>query len=387
MNRALLLIHGWIADAFAAWLSALRGPLARELASLLATNERLRLENDLLRARLARMPGRDRPRYRPHERLAILAHRARWKLSWEETAWRFVVAVMTLHNWRKAVEDGVRLVASREPMNRLSDLVREVAHALKHEIPRWGTRRVAAVLAELGLKASRTSVQRILRHPLPRKPVAAQRPRTTQARPIQARKANDVFLIDFTEVRGFLGIATITIGAVIDSFSRRVLAITAFPHGTGHRTVVDALLLMRRAIDVAGKPRYLVCDHGRQFTARAFGAFLVRHKIRRRFGAVGRPQAVARIDRFFRSLKDEIAGELFALKPLARINRELLDFMTWFNTHRVHEGLGGWTPAAVFAGPAPRRKLRPKAGDRFALSRRNLAGNVALPVFSLRRVA
>jgi transposase InsO family protein len=209
----------------------------------------------------------------------------------------------------------------------------------------------------------------------------------TQARPIQARQANDVFLIDFTEVRGFLGIATITIGAVIDSFSRRVLAIAAFPGGTGYRVVGDALLLLRRAIDVAGRPRYLVCDHGRQFTARAFGAFLARHKIRRRFGAVGRPQAVARIDRFFRSLKDEIAGELFALKPLTRINRELADYATWFNAYRVHEGLDGRTPAAIFAGRAPRPQLRPKAGERFALCRRNLAGNVALPVFSLRRVA
>jgi transposase InsO family protein len=209
----------------------------------------------------------------------------------------------------------------------------------------------------------------------------------TQARPIQARHANDVFLIDFTEVRGFLGIATITIGAVIDSFSRKVLAIAAFPGCAGHRVVGDALLLMRRAIDVAGKPRYVVCDHGRQFTARSFGAFLVRHKIRRRFGAVGRAQAVARIDRFFRSLKDEIAGELFALKPLTRINRELMDYLTWFNAYRVHEGLGGRTPSAVVAGCAPRPPLRPKAGERFALSCRNLAGNVALPVFGLRRVA
>jgi hypothetical protein len=127
--------------------------------------------------------------------------------------------------------------------------------------------------------------------------------------------------------------------------------------------------------------------HGRQFTARSFGAFLVRHKIRRRFGAVGRPQAVARIDRFFRSLKDEIADELFALKPLTRINRELADYATWFNVYRVHEGLDGRTPAAVFAGRRLGRALRPKEGERLALCHRDLAGNVALPVFSLRHVA
>jgi transposase InsO family protein len=294
---------------------------------------------------------------------------------------------MTLHNWRRAVEEGVQLVASREPMNKLSDLVREVTHAVKREIPRWGTRRVAAILAKLGLKASRTSVQRILRKPVPRNPGVAKQARTTKARPIQARKSNDVWLVDFTEVRGFLGFATITIGAVIDSFSRKILAIAAFPGSTGHRTVVDALLLLRRAIDLAGRPRYLVCDHGRQFTARHFALFLVCQKIRRRFGAVGRPQAVARIDRFFRSLKNECADELLALKPLTRINRELADYAMWFNNHRVHEGLGGRTPAAVFSGRFPRRLLRQKSGERFALCRRDVAGNRALPVFTLRSVA
>jgi transposase InsO family protein len=246
---------------------------------------------------------------------------------------------------------------------------------------------VAAILAKLGFKASRTSVQRILRKPRPRKSAAAKLVRTTKARPIQARKANDVFLIDFTEVRGFLGIATITIGAAIDSFSRKVLAIVAFPGSTGHRTFNDALLLMRRAITVAGNPRYLVCDHGRQFTARAFTAFLVRRKIRRRFGAVGRPQAVARIDRFFRSLKEELATEFFALRPLKAINRELVGYAMWFNSYRVHEGLGGRSPSVVFAGRAPRRLLRPKKGERFVLCRRNIAGNRALPVLSLRRAA
>ena len=52
-----------------------------------------------------------------------------------------------------------------------SDLVRELVHRLKAEWP--GTRRIAGQLARLGVKASRSGVQRILRRP--REPEPADR--------------------------------------------------------------------------------------------------------------------------------------------------------------------------------------------------------------------
>jgi hypothetical protein len=58
MNRALILVAGWIGRGMTAWLSRARRPLAVEVAALRERLERIQAENDLLRSRLVRTLGR-----------------------------------------------------------------------------------------------------------------------------------------------------------------------------------------------------------------------------------------------------------------------------------------------------------------------------------------
>ncbi len=81
MNRAFLLVAGCIGQGVAPWLSAQKRPLAAEVVALRERLEKLRTQNKLLRARLARIEPRHRPRYAPSERLRILLHRARYGIS------------------------------------------------------------------------------------------------------------------------------------------------------------------------------------------------------------------------------------------------------------------------------------------------------------------
>jgi transposase InsO family protein len=186
------------------------------------------------------------------------------------------VSVQTLLNWKGDVERGVvRRVAARKPLNALPDLVREVAAFLKREWPVWGTRRIAGILARLGLRASRTSVQRIVRHPLPRRPVPDARGRS---HPIPARRFGRVFVVDFTVVRSFF--RSVVVGAVLDAFTRRVLSIRVFPQ---EPSAPQACRLVADAVRRHGRPVWLVSDRGTQFTSRRFRAFLARRRIRRRF--------------------------------------------------------------------------------------------------------
>lgn len=130
--------------------------------------EKLRAENDLFRARLRRLAPHQRPHFRPWERLQVLAHRFQHGMSIEATATAFVLERQSVVNWiRDAEKDVVRLVHAREPLNKLPDLVREISWFLKREWPRWGSRRIAGVLARLRVQASRTSVQRFLRRSPP----------------------------------------------------------------------------------------------------------------------------------------------------------------------------------------------------------------------------
>lgn len=74
MVQALLRIARWIGAAHGRWCAttAARRTLAVEVAVLKERLERLRAENELLRARLGRTEPRRRPHYRPWERLSIL---------------------------------------------------------------------------------------------------------------------------------------------------------------------------------------------------------------------------------------------------------------------------------------------------------------------------
>ena len=88
MYEALILIARSIALAHDRWRTDVgrRRPLSGKIAVLEERAERLEAENTLLRARLLRVPARRRPHYRPHERLEILWHAARYRMSVTRTA-------------------------------------------------------------------------------------------------------------------------------------------------------------------------------------------------------------------------------------------------------------------------------------------------------------
>jgi transposase InsO family protein len=297
-------------------------------------------------------------------------------MSLEATARAFVVTVQTVVNWTKEVEAGTtRLVRSRRPMNSLPDLVREIAAFLKREWPRWGTRRIAGILAGLGMKASRTSVQRLLRRPP--HPPAARGWRGAHA-PLRARRPDQVWVVDFTVVKQFF--RSVVVGAVLDAWSRKVLALRAWPGEPDSR---GACLLVRDALRAHGSPTWLVCDRGTQFTSDRFRSFLARRGIQRRHAALGDPN-LSRIDRFWRSMKEEYARGLFLFKPVDTLERELRAYARWHATARPHQGLGQRAPEAVHQGW---RKRRVRRVDHAVLEVTLLDGDHRLPVFRLRPAA
>jgi transposase InsO family protein len=383
MIRALLLVAREIALAHDRWLAtvARRRPLAAENAALRETVERQRAQVELLRARLLCLHPRRRPRYRAWERLAILWHRARYGLSVSATARAFVLSVQTVVNWKREVESGgVRIVQAKPPVNKLPDLVLEIAHRLKGEWPRWSTRRIAGILARLGLKASRSTVQRALRERPPR-PAAGARVLPRRAAELLAKRPDHIWLVDFTRVGGIF--RSVFVGAVVDAFSRKVLALRVC---VAEPTAAFAVRLLREAVVRPGPSDWVVTDHGRQFTSAAFTRALTRRGIRLRFGAVARTgsRSLARVDRFWRSMKTEYARGLFLYRSIRTIERDLTSFVSWFNAERPHVGLALRTPDDVHLG---RRRRQPRALTRGVLAVRFLGGDHRLPVLRLRDAA
>ena len=377
MHHALILIARAIAFAHDHWRGTIgrRRPLSGKIAVLEEHVQRLRAENALLRVRWLRVPAKRRPHYRRSERMEILWHAARYRLSINDTAASFCVTRQTITNWRRALRREEPSLLPR--IGTPSDLVHELVIRLKSEWPAWGTRRIAGQLARLGVRVSRSSVQRILRRPRPPKPEDRLLPRSVAG--LLAQRPNHIWMIDFTRLGGLVKPAFV--GTVIDAYSRRVLAI-GFIRGEPNSRF--AARLLRQAIARRGVPTWLVSDKDRAFRNRLVNAPLRRHGIRRRYGAVGRKGSIAIIERMWRSMKQEYVRHLFLYRPAAAIDRRLRRWARWHNAERPHQGLDQRTPNEVFFD-RPRGTTREITGG--TLSIRFLDGDRRLPILRLRDAA
>ena len=154
----------------------------------------------------------------------------------------------------------------------------------------------------------------------------------------------------------------------------------------------------------------MITDHGPQFIADRFEAWLDRRKIERRLGAIGKYGSLAVIERFIRSLKAECT-RLLPIVPLAQaaFGRELDTYLAWYNAERPHSRFDGRTPDEIYFNRLsacrkpryePRERwprqsrcagvqapIRGKPGAKLELSVAHLGGRKHLPVVTLRRVA
>ena len=226
MHEALILIARTIALADDHRRRAIgrRMSMSGQVAVLEERLQRLRVENALLRARWHRLPGKRRPHHRRHERLEILWHAARHRLSINDAARAFRVTRQTIMNWRRALPRGDPPPLPR--MGTISDVVAELVVRLKAEWPAWGTRRIAGKLARVSVRVSRSSVQRILRRP--RAPKRSDRVLSRTVAGLLAKHPNHIWMIDFTHLGGV--VKPTFVSAVIDAYSRKVLA-TGFHPG------------------------------------------------------------------------------------------------------------------------------------------------------------
>ena len=228
----------------------------------------LRRELAILRAGRDAMFPRHRPDYPPEQRLAIiqLMRLRDWNVI--TAAKRFVVHENTIRAWIKAVEGKGRpsLLAGAIVWNRVDDAVRWAAQEIRRLCPgpEFGTRTIARHLLRAGLQISRSTVQRLLREPEVEKP--PRKPRPPMEKPIGIKpdrlltpsKPNQVWHTDVTQIRILW--STILIAAVLDGFSRKVLALKVYARTPCARNMAA---LIRSAAARHGRPKFLITDNGK----------------------------------------------------------------------------------------------------------------------------
>ena len=362
-----------------------RGRAAGRLCSsvrLSVQNERLIEECALLRKemrikdrRMVQVLPQKRPRYRPHERMAILELRAARGWSLKQTADTFLVTQATVASWMRRIDEKGpdALLQLPEPVNKFPDFVRYLVRRLKTLCPAMGKVRIADTLCRAGLHLGATTVGRMLKEKRCPSPEWDVQP---SAHVVMAGRSNHVWHVDLTTIPTSAGFWAAWFpfllpqrwpfcwwaAVVLDHYSRRVMHITAFKAPPTPSAVQH---LLDRAIGKAGTaPKYLISDKAKPFWCAEFKGWCDRKGIKPRFGAVGKKGSIAVIERFIRSLKRECLREI--LVPLCEqaVLRELGLFAEWYNEHRPHSALAGQTPGEVFRGDWPacqRPRFEPRA--------------------------
>ncbi len=213
--------------------------------------------------------------------------------------------------------------------------------ALSRKYPRYGYRRVHALVVRQGLRCARRTVQRVRRREGLRVTGPARRPKCPP-RPeakIKADGVNDVWCLDLVFDVTHTG-TTVKFLTIVDEGSHYCIGIVA-----GRRLgAADVIRALEAAIAVYGQPRHLRCDNGGEFIARVLQQWLERSGIKIRFIEPGSPWQNGVNGSFNGRFRDEcldreLLGSVLEAQVISRA------FQTEYNTIRPHSTIGYKVPA------------------------------------------
>jgi transposase InsO family protein/DNA-binding transcriptional regulator YiaG len=303
---------------------------------------------DILAERWDRIPEGRRPHYRPLQRYRILRLKSLLALSRQATARLFRVSEFTIARWEQRVgsdsDDEARseTVAPSPPVRRYADVVRELVRSMAL-LGFGGSKTIAQTLARAGWRLSERTVSRIVREKSTPPPIPAAE--STQIGAVRAPFPMHTILMDLTEIPSLFGLFRFKLAVVLDAFSRMPLAAQVFP---SEPTARQFARVLAHACERFGPARYLITDHGSQFTAGIFGAVVERLGIQHRFGAIGQSGSIALIERFWRTIKSQLRSRALPPLTLRVLHEELEPVLIHYAYLRPHQGLDGATPAERF---------------------------------------
>ena len=215
--------------------------------------------------------------------------------------------------------------------------------------PRYGYRRIWALLRAEGFEVNHKRVERLWRaegHRVPprrrssgKKALGAA---ASSAWALGATGPDDVWSYDFVSSRTEDGLP-LRILNVVDEFTRRCLGCQV-ARNLGAR---DVAAFLEELFERHGRPRVLRSDNGREFIAESLRDWLAAQHVTQAFIEKGMPQQNAFVERFNGTMRDEVLnGELFHSVLEARV--VIAEWVEEYNTVRPHRGLGMRTPAAFF---------------------------------------
>jgi transposase InsO family protein len=170
-------------------------------------------------------------------------------------------------------------------------------------------------------------------------------------------------MMDVTEIQAFLGGGSFFLATVFDACSRTPLVLQAYEGKPGASNMAKLLKAATRAF---GKAKYVITDQGKEFTGKLFRKTADRLGIVHRLGTKDCNFATARLERFWRTLKQMANVKRDEPLNLGDLECRLEPALTHYLCFRPHQGLKGATPVEAFLGidPACNNAVAPPRGQR-----------------------
>jgi transposase InsO family protein len=218
--------------------------------------------------------------------------------------------------------------------------------ALSRQHPRYGYRRITALLRREGGRVNPKCVARIRRAEGLQVRKAQRRLRRVglgqQVRQ-EAQHRNHVWSWDFVSEQVESGSA-FRILTLIDEHTRECLA----THVAWSIRAQDVLEILEAAMRQHGTPQHIRSDNGPEFVAYAIQDWMEQHQVKTLYIKPGSPWENGYIESFHDKLRDECLNrEVFGTLAEARVLIE--QWRREYNEYRPHSSLGYLTPAEVAA--------------------------------------
>ena len=213
--------------------------------------------------------------------------------------------------------------------------------SLSWQYPRYGYRRIRAILEREGWSVSRKQVQRIRRkeglkvHP---KPQRISRQGVSTGLPTQATHRNHVWTWDFIFDRTDKG-STLKMLTMLDEYTRQCLAIRV------ERQIKSGQVLatLWQAMMAYGLPEHIRSDNGTEFIAGKIQRWLHENQIKTLYIEPGSPWQNGYIESFHSRFRDECLNREWLLN-LREARVVIEDWRQHYNTERPHSRLGYLSP-------------------------------------------
>jgi putative transposase len=221
-----------------------------------------------------------------------------------------------------------------------NDVLRQRLRELAEKRPRFGYRRLHALLNREGWHANHKRIHRLYREE--RLSLRRRRRkhwmRTGRLPLTPPIRANERWSMDFVSDCAATG-QTVRVLNIVDDHTRESLAVEVDTSLAAARV----LRALERAIEERGKPAVIVCDNGPEFRGRALQAWSEQRNIRLAFIDPGKPIQNAFVESFNGRMRDECLNANWFLN-VADARRKILAWRQDFNQQRPHSALGYRTP-------------------------------------------